>query len=147
MVQIKETEQLRIYGGIDQTGKAAQTARTVQQLADAKRLQAATLRKAYTVLRCTIERVLRNVGLKFFTYRRCEMKDHKDLDGVIRDLTELLSMIERKSNDMYITALKQYVVNPLAWLHAEKIARTADTKEQTDTAQNNACAKDTNEKI
>ena len=50
------------------------------------------------------------------------MKNH-DIDTAISDLTELFHMINRKSHDRYITSMKQYIVNPLAWLHAEKTSQ------------------------
>jgi hypothetical protein len=58
------------------------------------------------------------------------MQKHDDINAVISDLTELFHMINRKSHDSYITSMKQYIVNPLAWLHAEKIKRAAEISGQ-----------------
>jgi hypothetical protein len=57
------------------------------------------------------------------------MQKHDDIDTPIRDLTELLYMINYKSHDKYITSMKQCIINPLAWLHTEKIKRAAETAE------------------
>jgi hypothetical protein len=44
------------------------------------------------------------------------------LDAAVDNLTELCAMIERRPDDLYIAAMKQYIVNPLEYLRAELIA-------------------------
>jgi ornithine carbamoyltransferase len=66
------------------------------------------------------------------------MERHSDLDTPISNLAELLSIVERRPDDMYITSMKQYIVNPLAWLITERMVRAANTKEKTGASPNSA---------
>ena len=45
-------------------------------------------------------------------------------------------MINRRDDDMYITSMKQYIANPLAWFHTERIKRAADNSEVQKPAHN-----------
>ena len=67
------------------------------------------------------------------------MQEHDDLDTVVNNLTELYRCIEVGSDDPYICGMKQLIVNPLAWVHAERIARAGRAAQSAevrpDTAQ------------
>ena len=67
------------------------------------------------------------------------MQEHDDLDTVVNNLTELYHRIEVGSDDPYICGMKQLIVNPLAWVHAERIARAGRAAQSAevrpDTAQ------------
>jgi hypothetical protein len=53
-----------------------------------------------------------------------EMLKHSDIDTIHSNLFELLRMIDYKNDDMYIQSMRQYIVNPIAWIITEKAART-----------------------
>jgi hypothetical protein len=57
------------------------------------------------------------------------MLKHDDLDTIISNLHELLTMIEHRSGDMYIASMKQYIVNPMAWVLTEKMIRALKSEE------------------
>jgi len=57
------------------------------------------------------------------------MLKHSDLDTIADNLHELFNLIERRPDDMYITSMKQYIVNPLAWVITEKVSRAAKSAE------------------
>jgi len=61
--------------------------------------------------------------------------DNKEYRQIAHDnLHELFSMIERrKDTDPYIASMKQYIVNPLAYLAVERISQAVDDS----TAHNN----------
>jgi len=67
------------------------------------------------------------------------MQEHDDLDTVVNNLTELYRCIEVGSDDPYVCGMKQLIVNPLAWVHAERIARAGRAAQSAevrpDTAQ------------
>ena len=53
-----------------------------------------------------------------------------DIKTAISDLAELFKMIEYKANtDEYICSMKQYIVNPLAYLHAKEIQQIVKQSE------------------
>jgi len=57
---------------------------------------------------------------------------HKnDIDVAISNLAELMSMIEHRSDDMYIASMKQLCVNPLVYLHTENISKAVESAHST----------------
>jgi len=57
------------------------------------------------------------------------MIKHDDMDTPLNDLRALFEMINQKAgSDKFICAMRQYIVNPLAWFETEKIAKSAAKK-------------------
>ena len=53
-----------------------------------------------------------------------------DIKTAISNLAELFKMIEYKANtDEYVSSMKQYIVNPLAYLHAKDIQQCSRQSE------------------
>jgi hypothetical protein len=49
------------------------------------------------------------------------------IETACSDLSELFTLIDRRPDDMYITAMKQYIVNPIACLQAIRITAPEET--------------------
>jgi hypothetical protein len=57
------------------------------------------------------------------------MIKHSDFDTPLCDLRKLFEMINQKADsDKFICAMRQYIVNPLAWFETENIAKATDNQ-------------------